>query len=403
LNRQGIAIRQGWAAVLALAALLCLAAVAPATALAGSVSGTVTDASTGEPIEGIEACAFPEGEEGGWECVFTEADGSYVIPELDPGEYFVEFWPGELGYRGEWFESILVGGGDTVVDAELVRKAAVRGTVIATEDGLPVEEVEVCAIDVVWNEYANCAWTGSDGTYSLPLYEGEFKIEFWPAPSGRNLALQFYDHQDRWNDAAVLSLVDGEWVSGVDADLGSGATLSGHVSNASGQPLEDIRVCSIFAPAGQLWICNWTNSAGNYSIRFHSPGDYKVVFSPLLTEFFPEAWPEDDGFPTEFWDNQTTLAAANLIGLSAGQSTGGINAALGTLPVSPPAFTPPAAKPPFVPPRKRKCRRGFRKKRVKGKVRCVKVRRRHHRRGDKSKRLAVPSRYSQVAVHRFAR
>jgi hypothetical protein len=89
--------------------------------------------------------------------------------------------------------------------------------------------------------------------------------------------------------------------------------------------------------------------------------------------------------------------------LSAGQSTGGINAALGTLPAPPPAFTPPTAKPQVVPPRKRKCRRGFRQKRIKGKVRCVKVRKRHHRKGGKSRRLAVPSTYTRVAAHRFAR
>jgi len=97
-----------------------------------------------------------------------------------------------------------------------------------------------------------------------------------------------------------------------------GATLSGHVTDASGQPLDETRVCSIYAPTGQLWICGWTNPTGNYSLRLHTAGDYKVVFSPELSEFFPEAEPEADGFPTEFWNNQTTLAAANSIALSTG-------------------------------------------------------------------------------------
>jgi len=377
-----------WVALAACAALLCLAAVAPAAALAGSISGTVTDAGTAEPIEGVEVCAWMEEEaEEEWDfgCGYTAVDGTYAIPNLDPGNYFVEFWAGEQGYRTEYFEGIAVGSGDTVLDAELALRASISGTVLATKDGLPVEEVEVCAIDVEWNEYANCAWTGSDGTYSLPLYEGEFKVEFWPGPSGRNLALQFYDHQDRWDDAGVLSLNEGESVSGIDAaDLAPGATLSGHVSDASGKPLEEIRVCSVYAPTGQLWICGWTGESGDYSIRFHSAGDYKAVFSPELREFFPEAEPEDDGYPTEFWDNQTTLAAANLIPLSPGQTAGGINAQLGTLP-APPVITPPAANPPVVHHRKRKCRRGFRKKRVKGKVRCVKVHkhRKHRKHGTR--------------------
>lgn len=401
MSGRGISTRRGRIGATALAgcALLCLLALTPAAARAatGSISGTVTDASTSDPIEGVEACAYPEGAGGSYGCAITESDGSYTIAELEPGEYFVEIWPAGAGYGSQYFESILVGSGDTVVDAQLVRKAAIEGTVIATADGLPVEEIEVCAFDVEWDEFGGCAWTGSDGTYSLPLYEGDFKVEFWPGSSGRNLAVQFYDHQDRWNDAAVISLTEGEWVSGIDAELGPGATLSGHVSNASGQPLDEIRVCSIDAPTGQPWICTRTGPAGNYSMRFHSAAAYKVVFSPDMREFFPEAWPEDDGFPTEFWNNQPTLAAANLISLSTGQSMGGINAMLGTLPAPPPAFAPPpAAKPPVVAPRKRKCRRGFRKKRIKGKVRCVKVRKkRHHRRGGKSKRLAVPARLLQ--------
>ena len=381
----------GWATLAACAALLCLAAIAPASALAGSISGAVTEAGTATPVEGVEVCAWMEEEvEEEWDygCGYSESDGTYAIPSLDPGTYFVEFWAGEQGYRTEYVESILVGSGDTVVDAELSLRARLTGTVLATEDGLPVGEVEVCAFDVEWNEYANCDWTGPDGSYLLPLYEGEFKVEFWPGPSGRNLALQFYDHEDRWNDADVISLAEEELVSGVDADLTPGATLSGHVSDASGRALEEIRVCSVYAPIDQLWICSWTNESGDYRMRFHSAGDYKVVFSPDMTEFFPEAEPEDDGFPTEFWNNQTTLAAANQISLSTGQAVGGIDATLGTLPAPPPVLTPPAAKPPVAAsPRKRKCRRGFRKKRIKGKVRCVKVHRKHRKhRGHKGSR-----------------
>lgn len=363
---------------------------APA-AFAGSISGTVTEAATANPIEGVEVCAWMEEEaEEEWDygCAETAADGTYSIPALDPGSYFVEFWAGELGYRSEYFDSILVGSGDTALDAELALKATITGTVLATEDGLPVEEVEVCAADVEWNAYVGCAWTASDGTYSLPLYEGDFKVEFWSGPSGRNLALQYYDHQDRWDGASVLSLGEGEAVSGIDADLVPGATLSGHVSDASGQPLDDTRVCSVYAPTGQLWICGRTSPTGNYSLRHHSGGDYKVVFSPELSEFFPEAESEADGFPTEFWNNQTTLVAANPIPLSTGQSVGGIDAQLGTLP-APPVATPPTANPPVIHHRKRKCRRGFKRKRVKGKVRCVKVHKHHRHRKHKAGRLLL--------------
>ncbi|HXQ88921.1 MAG TPA: carboxypeptidase-like regulatory domain-containing protein, partial [Solirubrobacterales bacterium] len=331
--------------------------------------------------------------EEGWDygCALTGADGTYAIPDLEPGSYFVEFWAEGLSYRPKWFEEVLVGSGDTVVDAELAPTASIGGTVLATEDGLPVEEVEVCAYDVVNQEIGGCAETGADGTYLIPgLFETEYKVEFWTGWTGRNLAFQYYDHEDRWDDGALLEPAEGEAMTGIDADLEPGATISGNISRTgTGLPLEDIRVCSLDAPTDVPLTCTFTNSKGNYFLRLLTDGAYKVAFSPELREWFPELEPEDDGFPTEFWDSQPSLAAANPIALLTGQAVGGINAQLGAPFSSPPILTPPpVAKPPVTAPRKRKCRPGFRKKRVKGKVRCVKARKRHrHRHRGKSRQL----------------
>jgi Carboxypeptidase regulatory-like domain len=397
------------ASVLALAALLCLAAVAPATAMGGSISGTVTDAVTTDPIEGVEVCAYSEQEEE-FGCAVTESDGSYSISELEAGSYFVEVWPSwPLSYRPEWFEEVMVGSGDTVLDAELAPMATISGTVTAVEDGLPVSEVEVCAYDVVNQEIGGCDWTGPDGTYTITrLIGSEYKVEFWTGETGRNLAFQYYDHQDRWDAAALLEISEGEDVTEIDADLQPGAQISGNVSSArTGSPLEDIRVCSIDGLTDVLLTCTWTNSKGNYFLRLLTAAQCKVVFSPELREWFVGWEPEDDGFPTEFWNNQPTLIAASQIPLSGGQLVTGINAQLG-IPATPPvpAFTPPpVAKPPVVaPPRERQCRRGFRKKKIKGKVRCVKVRkhRRHskHRSGKSGNNRMLRQRFLRAGYWR---
>ena len=401
--------------LLVIVALLCVTALAPAVASAattGSISGTVTGADTHEGIEGVEVCAWAvslaeesEEEEFWYGCEFTGIDGTYAIEEVPAGEYEVEFWAEGTGYltqyydgKSNWWESdpVLVGtGAVTGIDAELTRAATLEGTVTRSADGQPVEEVEVCAWGIEDEEFGGCAWTEPDGSYGLEVPPGEWGVEFWPAWTGQNLTFQYFDQRDRWSEADGVHVEEGEAVEGIDAALDPGATISGRVSSAlTGAGLEEILVCAIDALTDELSVCTWTFE-GEYEIPFLPAGQYKVVFSLDRNEWFGVDWFEDaDAFPTQFWNNQTTLAGASVIPFGVGQVATGIDARLGTAPPTgggqspPPVNPPPAATPPVtlpVAPRatKKHCRKGFVRKKVKGKVRCVKRkkhRRHHHRR-----------------------
>lgn len=373
-------------------ALLCLAMVLlPAAALAaGSISGTVTDAETLQPIEEVEVCAWLIESEEGFRCTETDAAGEYELKELAAGEYAVEFWAPYLGYATQFYDNetnweqadpVVVGSEPvTGIDAALRPRPGITGTVTRSSDGEPVKEVEVCAWPVnpkVEETFWECGYTKADGTYFVELLPGNYKVEFWPRWSGQNLALQFYNDKTRWNEANTVVVEPEERTGGIDAKLGPGATISGKVSSAaSGVGLEEIPVCSIDSPSGELLTCNWTAADGSYSLGFLPEDQYKVVFSINFGEWFGEPAEEDDGFATQFWNNQTTLAAANVIPLSTGQSLAGIDARLGNS-VAQPVITP--VTPGRVVHHKRKrCPKGKVRKKIKGKVRCVK-RHRHHR------------------------
>lgn len=379
-------ISRGYVAI----ALFGLALLAPATASAapGSISGTVTAAADGAPLSAIEVCAWEVGEEEAEvaTCDPTDGVGEYTLAGLEPGDYKVEFWDESRTYLGEYYDGVefwseaeilTVGDGAVVtgIDAELDKPAQVSGVVKATGSGSPIEEVEVC----IWGtEFFNCDETGADGKYSFDfVWPGEYEVEFWPW-SETNYVPQWWDHRDRWYDADLLELKAAQVETEIDADLVLGGQIKGTVvSAASGAPLEEIRVCSIVLPTEQLYTCTWTNGAGQYTLRRLVTGTYKVVFSPELSEWFPEEESEEDGYRTQFWNNQPTLSAANPVNVVASAAVGGVNASLvSTMIVPPVPPAPPATKKPVV---KKKCPKGKKLKKVKGKKKCVKVRKKGKR------------------------
>ena len=368
-------IGRGRAAVLAVAALLCLAAIAPAAALAGSISGSVTDAGTAESIEGLEVCAYPLSEEWEtWFCENTDAAGEYKIDGLDPDEYAVEFWGRPLNYVPQFFDGkegwweadpVLVGGFDvTEIDAEMVLGGKIEGSVEEAGTGNPIDEVVVCAWTISSEEFGGCTESDLLGEYALKgMPAGAYEIEFWPL--GQNYQSQWYDHRAHWWESDPVVVTLGSVETGIEADLLPGAGVEGQV-RLGGAPVEEAEVC-VVRPDEEFWRCTSTGGDGRYAFRGLPGDDYKVEFFDWFSEQF------------QYWDHKATWQEANVLSVGAGSIATGIDADLGddqALP--PPVVTPPASTPPVVIRHHRKrCKKGFRKKRVHGKVRCVKRKKKH--------------------------
>jgi hypothetical protein len=323
-----------------------------------------------------------ESEEGEGEreesCDETGPSGAYSIEALEEGEYEIEFRPGELPYFREYREeSVTVTGGPiTGVDADLDPAATIAGTV--TAGGPPVEEDRVCAWRLPNAEKGLCNWTGEDGRYAIRFATpGSFRVEFQAVD---NFATQYFDHKRHALEATAVAATLGAVHSGVNASLEAGGSVRGTVRASTGAPLQEILVCAVEAFGLEPEACDETGIFGQYSVGPLATGSYKIGFSVELgREFFGEELflGENDGFQTRFYDEQTSLAAASRIGLFAPGSVGGIDARL--FPTKPSTAVPPPVVPVSSAPGPRRkrlhCRRGFRKKKVRGKMRCVKIHR----------------------------
>src|SRR6185312_4953215 len=133
--------------------------------------------------------------------------------------------------------------------------------------------------------------------------------------------------------------------------------------------------------------CLTTPTTGLYRFIAIWPGSFKVVFSAAAADF-PDANPIADAFSTQWWSGQSTYAMAAPIVVAPPATISGVDASLTPTPIVTTPTTPttatttPATSAPAPAAvavsaakttRKLKCKSGYAKRKVKGKLRCVKL------------------------------
>ncbi|HVY96933.1 MAG TPA: carboxypeptidase-like regulatory domain-containing protein [Solirubrobacterales bacterium] len=372
-----------------------LAATASAAAGTGWISGKVTDASTLAGIAGIEVCAEETVGEF-FRCVDTDAQGEYKVPELGTANYKVEFWPPSpdlLNYapqyydgKSSWGEATPVhvnnGLGTTGINAALVKGGWIEGRVTDAVSKVGLAETLVCASPIDEAGFGRCAYTDPSGGYALHgLIPEAYEVGFFPE-DGDHLG-QFYDGKANWFEATPVTVTAGSGRAGIDAELARAGHIAGTVTDSvSGAGIPFVPVCLVDAE-GEPELCVRAGSTGRYAFDALPTGAYRVRFSP------DNVWPEEeDDYFEQYYNAKAGPAQADLVGVTAPNTTTGVDARLvsrkaqpSAQPPSPPGAQPqpPATHPPKPQqkPKKARCRHGFKRTRVHGKKRCVRIR--HHR------------------------
>lgn len=360
----------------------------------GGISGTVSGEGVGG-LAGVNVCAGPVAQPEDSECKETQPGGAYEISGLAAGEYIVAFRPPNTMnfvrqfYNGAATEAaaqhVIVGVGTvTGIDAVLAKGAKIGGTVTAAATGLPLKNVAACAYTADLVGFG-CAQTNAFGSYVIQgLAAGSYEVEFFPTERGQNVVGTMYP--------GLVTVPAGGEAQGVNVALQPGGQIEGTVRlAATGAPLKGVEVC--ITEASEAWplACLKTPASGAYRFTGLWNAAFKVAFSPEASELEEGEYFEipADSYPTQWWNGQPTFALATPIGVAPATTVAGIDGSLGPGPViSPPVSTPPQPTPPVTVPLKPssttlKCKRTFVKKKVKGKVRCVrrhqpKRHRKHH-------------------------
>ncbi len=298
----------------------------------GQITGTVSGA---EGDEGIEVCAYaePSGDLAG--CTLTNASGVYTISSLTSGKYKVGFFRAYQGqnYQPQYYqdkasleegeEVVVTAGGSptTGVDAAMSVGGQITGKVTAASGGAALADIDVCAYGAAGGEYGGCTFTNAGGEYTISgLTSGKYKVGFF-ASEGLNYLSQYYE--DKASFAAgkeVVVTAGGSPATGVDAAMSVGGQITGKVTAASGgAALAHVEVCAEEATS-HYETCSSTDAGGEYTISGLSTGTYAVAFYT-----FPE---EGANYLPQYYNGQSSAAAAGAVEVTAGSMQSGIDAAL---------------------------------------------------------------------------
>ena len=289
-----------------------------------SISGTVTDTSTGQPV----ASAVVEilDQHGAFvRLAFTDSQGNYSVGGLASGSYEVEFndygvyvaqyYNASSTLQGAAAVDISDGQAVTGIDAALDPGARITGRVTDATTGKPISGLQVYLANPQGQGVASGA-TGADGTYTIAgVTPGPYVVGFGRTGVSPNYVPQYYDGQSGLGSARVVTATDGQTTSGIDAAMQPGAELEGTVTDVStGSPLASALV-TVYDTGGNYVAGASTGPDGSYTVASLSSGSYRLQFTA-------------GGHIAQYYNNQPTLASADAIALSAAQVKTGISAAL---------------------------------------------------------------------------
>ncbi|KKL77898.1 hypothetical protein LCGC14_2030290 [marine sediment metagenome] len=222
----------------------------------GQVTGTVTDAATGDPLEGFFVRVMS-----GEDFIAgapTDVDGNYTVAHVPPGDYTVDVWVDRYG-RAQAPVTVTAGG---VAAAPLALAAAgeIAGTVTRTT-GEPAGNMQMSAVDSA-GEVSTTITDDSGQFRFVNLLVDTYQVSTG-SPSSGFLASQ----------AAVTS---SSGVTTVDLTVGIVTTISGTVYDSDGvTPLYGAQV-QVYYGADQINYSS-TDETGRYELRFLLAGDYDLV------------------------------------------------------------------------------------------------------------------------------
>lgn len=244
------------------------------------ITGTVKDAETMQGLQGFSIDAETgEGENRPEVLAYTGPDGIYKIGVI-AGDWQVQLEEDRLlltGYARPSSQHVTAPASGTVsgVDFILEKAGTITGHVYEGDGVTPIEGAKITAFELTTGVPAADAGSGPDGSYSLSLPSGTYKVKAFGVQGRLD---QLYYKVLLWEDALPVAVSAPSETTGIDFVLVPAAYITGHVYQEDGvTPIDGAFVdASVFGPGWDWAASGETGPDGSYGLTL-PPGAYKVL------------------------------------------------------------------------------------------------------------------------------
>jgi carboxypeptidase family protein len=261
-----------------LIALIAAARIAAGATTTATIKGTITDVSRGSALPSMIAAAYTAtGELQG--TASSDARGDYIL-NLQPGHYRVlAYDPNgafatEFGGNADSFDSspiVNLATSLTGVNFGMEKAGTVSGTVRSS--GSPLSSITIAAYNVGTGTRRGFVQTAPDGSYSVELAPGQYKIAAYD-DTGR-YSVAFFPNALTFDSAGAVSLASSQQVT-ADFDLPYAGHLSGTVIDATTNVVLAGATVLAYTANGAVIASTLSDAAGNFAVPV-PPGSYKLV------------------------------------------------------------------------------------------------------------------------------
>lgn len=269
-----------------------LSSVVPAHAQTGSISGRVTDASTGSPIPGVGVEVYTSGPVSLRASSETDGAGVFTVSRLEPGSYYVRTavssatrnyvdeaydnvpcLPDAYCFHAATIVPVTAESASSGIDFALTPGGSVTGTIrdASTRAGLGSASVVLYHRTLYRSTRVTVSLTGSYAVPGLPTGTYDARA------SAPGYASQQYDHfpcDPFCPPGTPVVVVAGNVTSGIDFDLLRLGSIVGTVADVvTGLPIHGVGV-SLTTAEGGFSGRTETTSSGAFRFTNLSPGRY---------------------------------------------------------------------------------------------------------------------------------